>query len=75
MLKYEVGQEFKTNRVTKFPNGYGEDLPKGATFKITYTLEEDEHGKLEHPYLVRFENGYEIAINDENIEELTKEVI
>lgn len=69
MLKYEVGQEFKTNRDLKFPNDYG-SLEKGATFKITYSLED---GELAHPYIIEFENRYEIAVSDKEIDELKSE--
>lgn len=70
MLKYEVGQQFKTNRTTEFPDGY-ENLEVGATFEIKIAMEECEWGKLDYPYLVRFENGFEIALDEKNIDELT----
>jgi hypothetical protein len=70
MLKYKVGQEFKTNRETAFPEGYG-NLEKGATFKIKIAMEECEFGKLDYPYLVKFENGFEVSLDEKDIEELT----
>lgn len=72
MLKYLVGQEFQTNRTTEFPEGY-EPLKKGATFQIQIAKEVTEWGPLEYPYLVRFENGFEIAMDEKGIEELTCE--
>lgn len=74
MLKYSIGQEFKTNRETAFPKEYG-NLEKGATFKIKIAMEECEYGNLEYPYLVVFENGFEVSLDEKDIETLTEEKI
>lgn len=71
MLKYSVGQEFKTNRETAFPDRYN-NLGQGSTFKIRLAMEECEYGKLDYPYLVRFENGFEVSLDEKDIESLTK---
>lgn len=64
-MQYEEGQTFKTNRPTKFFEGY-EDLETGASFSIKTVTE-----KVEYPYLVHFSNGYEIVLTEQEIEELT----
>ncbi|AZF89333.1 membrane-bound protein [Bacillus phage vB_BthM-Goe5] len=71
MLKYSEGQEFNTNRETKFPEGY-DTLEVGAIFKIKIAKETCEYGELAYPYLVRFENGFEISLDEKDIEELTR---
>lgn len=70
MLKYAVGQEFATNRPTKFHGEY-ENLDTGAIFKIRIASDMCEYGKLDYPYLVRFSNGFEISLDEKDIEGLT----
>lgn len=55
-MKFKKGQQFTLNDETIETLGYG------STFMILDSLE-----GIDYPYLVKFENGREMALNEEEI--------